>query len=171
MSGERCCPGAGSMAHVRGCVNHPEHTPTPEPSEVAETTAGERECRYPCGCDQFPDEHCACMDGHTPAEPDAGEVEAPRHVWISDSVCIDSSRIVSAKIIRAPLPRYAGQFLGGRRDVVLTLDTGKEHTVTAVDEDNRRRDFESYEPADQRDRVEAAARAWVDDLLARGDAR
>lgn len=43
MSGERCCPGAGSMAHVRGCANHPEHTPTPVPSEVAETTAGERE--------------------------------------------------------------------------------------------------------------------------------
>lgn len=21
---ERCCPGAGSMAHVRGCINHPE---------------------------------------------------------------------------------------------------------------------------------------------------
>lgn len=21
-------------------------------------------CRYPCGCDQFDDEHCACMDGH-----------------------------------------------------------------------------------------------------------
>lgn len=29
-------------------------------------TAGERECRYPCGCGQFPDEHCACMDGHAP---------------------------------------------------------------------------------------------------------
>lgn len=23
----RCCPGEGTMAHVRGCVNHPEHVP------------------------------------------------------------------------------------------------------------------------------------------------
>ena len=29
-------------------------------------TAGERECRYPCDCGQFHDEHCACMDGHAP---------------------------------------------------------------------------------------------------------
>lgn len=29
----------------------------------------ERECRYPCGCEQFPEEHCSCMDGH---EPKAG---------------------------------------------------------------------------------------------------
>lgn len=21
-------------------------------------------CRYPCDCGQFPEEHCACMDGH-----------------------------------------------------------------------------------------------------------
>lgn len=21
---EQCCPGHGSMAHVRGCINHPE---------------------------------------------------------------------------------------------------------------------------------------------------
>lgn len=134
MSGEkrhsRTC---GEIGYCNGC------TPTPEPSEVAETTAGEREVEV--------------------------LAKVPRHVWISDSVCIDPSRVVSIKIIRAPLPRYAGQFLGGRRDVVLTLDTGKEHTVTAVDEDNRRRDFESHEPAEQRDRVEAAARAWVDDLL------
>jgi hypothetical protein len=26
---DRCCPGAGSMAHVRGCRNHPE---VPHPS-------------------------------------------------------------------------------------------------------------------------------------------
>lgn len=24
-SSERCCPGQGSMAHVRGCHNHPEY--------------------------------------------------------------------------------------------------------------------------------------------------
>lgn len=22
---KQCCPGAGTLAHVRGCVNHPEH--------------------------------------------------------------------------------------------------------------------------------------------------
>ena len=56
MSGERCCPGAGSMAHVRGCFNHPEHTPTPVPSEVAETTAGERDRTFllPDDCDCLP---------------------------------------------------------------------------------------------------------------------
>ena len=35
-------------------------------------TAGERACRYPCDCGQFPDEHCACMDGHAPAAPETG---------------------------------------------------------------------------------------------------
>lgn len=93
------------------------------------------------------------------------DVAQPRFAWVSDSLCVDVSRVVSAKVQRAPLPRYAGQFLGGRRDVVLTLDTGKEYTVIAVDEDRRRRDFESHEPADQRDRVESATRAWIDDLL------
>ncbi len=24
----------------------------------------EIECRYPCGCEQFPEEHCSCMEGH-----------------------------------------------------------------------------------------------------------
>lgn len=31
----------------------------------------EPECRYPCGCEQFPEEHCACMEGH---ERKAGRV-------------------------------------------------------------------------------------------------
>lgn len=25
MSAERCCPGEGTMAHVRGCFRHPEY--------------------------------------------------------------------------------------------------------------------------------------------------
>jgi hypothetical protein len=39
------------------------------PSSLAQRDAevGARVCRYPCGCDQFPDEHCACMDGHADA--------------------------------------------------------------------------------------------------------
>ncbi len=90
---------------------------------------------------------------------------ASRFIWLSESLCLDVSRVVSAKIKRAPLPRYAGQFLGGRRDVALTLDTGETYTVIAVDEDNRRRDFESAESAETRDRVEAAARTWIDGLL------
>lgn len=31
------------------------------------------ECRYPYGCDQFDDEHCSCMDGHTPVPSEATE--------------------------------------------------------------------------------------------------
>lgn len=68
------------------------HAPTPEPSEVAETTAGERrlpnvcracgDCYHPSfgpntdgeACDWCRD--CGCPSAEHPAEPDAGEVEA-----------------------------------------------------------------------------------------------
>ena len=33
MTDERCCPGHGTMAHVRGCVNHPEYRTPPNPVE------------------------------------------------------------------------------------------------------------------------------------------
>lgn len=80
-----------------------ETTPTPEPSEVAETTAGERECRYPCGCDQFPDEHCTCMDGHTPAEPDADEREALADlIWNNTDEPMWSAMVLAEQFMRSP---------------------------------------------------------------------
>lgn len=54
------------------------HTPTPVPSEVAETTAGEREeCLSNTVCRGTCDRHSPIPPEYrAPAEPDAGEVEA-----------------------------------------------------------------------------------------------
>lgn len=74
MSGEkRHSSTCGEVGYCNGC------TPTPEPSEVAETTAGEREV----GCPKHPhwsgmSDDCAFC---APAEPDAGEVEACPVKW------------------------------------------------------------------------------------------
>lgn len=61
----------------------------PAPTPEAEVAAGERECRYPCGCDQFADEHCACMDGHaTPPADDATPAPAePKTAEVDEAIC------------------------------------------------------------------------------------
>lgn len=101
---EVCARGVRNRSHVAERGEHDDcERFTPEPSEVAETTAGERECRYPCGCDQFPDEHCTCMDGHTPAEPDADEREALADlIWNNTDEPMWSAMVLAEQFMRSP---------------------------------------------------------------------
>lgn len=70
---ERCCPGAGTMAHVRGCANHPEAQ-----ADAAERHGRPDGCRPGDGCPCYPIESdvealASALMEHEGCQPNAGQ--------------------------------------------------------------------------------------------------